>query len=337
MSAALAEIFNRSAAAMHEAWPEKLERLVVLVTSSEEPIYVSPAIAEHLTNNAVAVREAVHGRRLDLQRRGILGVVHERYLLAGEIVQLIGMNAQPPGIYSARYTQKMLSIAIFDHEMGHLVVKGGYAHSALFAHRAECAADAYAALRHIQRFGMETDFFEHYNKAKLIVLGISAIHYTDAVVQQVKRLAETENLSSLSLRETAALAAKIASQCYIPDPILKKISAAFAPVQQAGIRQIGSKAAVSEESRQENVDAWLLFCRETLAVIKEHRDDPDIFRAGKRFLSHPVSKKFMAEWAQTDPFWKEALDFMGQHNPENAQAVRPAFESVRRFFRLMRL
>ena len=65
--------------------------------------------------------------------------------------------------------------------------------------------------------------------------------------------------------------------------------------------------------------------RAVLSVIRDNRNDPDIFEAGKRFLSYPPRKKFMEDLAKIDPYWKEAIDFIEQPVPlkEGAGVKRP--------------
>ena len=112
------------------------------------------------------------------------------------------------------------------HEIGHNVVKNGFS---LDTHSAECAADAYTALRHIQIFGNNrTDFFKYYgNRASTIVLGISPIHYTNNVTQKIKQLSKEIDISKLSLPKTAKLAEKIALENKLDKKTLQKISKAF--------------------------------------------------------------------------------------------------------------
>ncbi|MCK4945309.1 MAG: hypothetical protein KAS59_03500 [Alphaproteobacteria bacterium] len=39
-------------------------------------------------------------------------------------------------------------------------------------------------------------------------------------------------------------------------------------------------------------------------------NDPDIFKAGERFLSRPDIKKDLENMAKTEPYWKDALTFI---------------------------
>jgi hypothetical protein len=84
----------------------------------------------------------------------------------------------------------------------------------------------------------------------------------------------------------------------------------YYPLTRACAREIGSTTTVIDKLLAEDKEALNLFCRETLAVMKIHQNDPDIFDAGKSFLTHPSRKSFMDDAAKTDPYWRQALEFV---------------------------
>ncbi|MFH1159002.1 MAG: hypothetical protein V1721_09040, partial [Pseudomonadota bacterium] len=306
-------IFSETAAAAHEAFPEELKNLVVLTTSSELPAYIAPEIAAHLANNVADVR-AVTKAVIDHVRRHNAAGYTLRIPLAGVDVKLIALGETTEDIYTPLYTKEMVLTANSDHEIiGHLAVKNG--HSSLGpAHLSECAANAYAALRHIQRFGKETEFFERFNFADHVVLGFSPIHYTDPVVERVKQLAAETNISALSLRETAELAGKIALECRLSDETLKKIRTAFLPVAEA-------------YNKTERIDDAVL--RKCIEVMRQHTGDSDIYKAGKRFLSRPDIKEYLEDKARTDSSWKDALGFIKNHQTKPVvKRSTPAFPAL---------
>lgn len=325
MQQSLAQIFNETAATVHSAFPDKLKNLVILLCpSSETPVYVSPEIADLLTNNIAAVKQAVKKETNYMHTRNAAGIAYRSYPLAKTAVKLIALEEDVRGIFSLGNTKEMRVIYVLDHEIGHHVVKSGYpsSPSGVSLHRAECAADAYGILRHIQRFGKNTPFsrITAMRKAGSIVLFADVAHYTTDLIQAIIRLSETEKVSTLSLQETAALAEKIASECLLTGQVLEKIRAAFLPVHNACKEHIGSMWEVTEKLHQEDRGAYAFFLHKTLAVMRQHQSDPDIFKAGQRFLTaYPAMKTFMAEWAKTDGYWKEALSFI-----EKAPATPPA-------------
>ena len=280
MEASLAQTFNETTAAAYEAFPQKLKKLVVLLTpSSDTPVYASPDVANRLSKSADALRKDVAEITEYMQAQHWVGYAGRKYNLAGTFVDLIALDKSPEGLFSRRYTKNMLSIFNLDHEIGHHILRNGCVTAKVSEALAENAADAYAMLRHIQRFGKNTDHAGGIveNRACNIVLLADSEHSTADAVEKVIRLSEEMDISGLSLRETAALAEKIADECCLDDKTLKNIRKAFKPINDSLHKR-------------------------------------DIFKAGKRFLNTPAIKKFMTESAKTDPCWKEALSFID--NPE---------------------
>ena len=212
-----------------------------------------------------------------------------------------------------------------DHEIGHHILKGGYPSGSFWSayQFAESVSDAYATLRHIQRFGKNTDHLGGYGESRafLIVLNPDIAHYTTDTIQRAFQIAEETDISKLSLRETAALAEKITDECRINDEMIEKLYTAFQPVYAAVKKNIGGVPDILVKLYGRDKEAYEFFCHETLAVMKKHRHDPDIFKAGKQFLSYPAIKKFMIKSAKTDSYYKEALSFI--ENPETGVRKKP--------------
>jgi hypothetical protein len=320
----LSPVFNQTAAATYAAFPEKLHDLVLLLTSSDEPVFIAPAIADHLSNNAAAVKAVVEDITKALRDHNAAGVSNYSYPIADSRIKLIAINEEIRGIFSAGFTMEMMGSVALDHELGHLVVKNGGMETG--KHLAECAADAFAALRHVQRFGPDTDFFEAFNRTHPIVFGISPIHYTDKVVENVSKLIQTTDISDFSLQETAELAGKVALASCLDSDTLDKITAAFRPVAERCTKQLGNPRNMIDKLYQEDPKALDLYCREVLTVMKTHINDADICVVGSRFLSHPSRKRFMSEQAKTEPYWQAALEFITHNNniPQSpAKAGKP--------------
>jgi hypothetical protein len=103
----------------------------------------------------------------------------------------------------------------FDHELGHILTKRSEQNSAFPL--SECSADAFAAIRHIQRFGNETGVLEHvawYRAFKLVDRGQS-LHFTTPVIDKIIFDSRTQDFSKLSPLETVEAAKKYADD-YTP-------------------------------------------------------------------------------------------------------------------------
>ncbi len=323
MQTHLEQTFNETAAAAYEAFPQELEKLVVLlVPSSDTPVFISPQVADQLTKDTAAIKKAVTSLTTSMQIRGAAGLANRYYYLAGTRVNLIALdNKNPLGVFSRRFTKEMSLLFALDHEIGHHILKNGYPTGKVSGQLAESAASAYAALRHIQRFGTNTLGAEGERAAHTIVLRSNIEHYTTDAVHKALQI-PMEEISGLSLHETAALAEKIADECRLDYKTLEKIRAAFRPVYESCKKHIGGNADIAKKLYAEDREAYTLFCRETVSVMRSHPGDPDIFKAGKEFLNYPPVRKFMTEAAQTDSSWQRTLGFIDNHDPARSAMPR---------------
>lgn len=126
---------------------------------------------------------------------------------------------------------------IVDHEIGHLVTAYGMPrHASRTLH--ECSADAYAALRQLQRFenGMQGVEKLRLRRAQRLVSleGMRhASHFTSFTLEKLIELTPHLPLGQLSAQQTAELAARIAIAHTPNDQIVKNIVEAFAPFHTA--------------------------------------------------------------------------------------------------------
>jgi hypothetical protein len=314
MTISLEEIFNKTAVDAHTVFPHALEKLVILlVPNSDTPVYVSPGVANQLTKNTAIMKRVVEILTDKMRARDCVGMAGRNWQLYGTHIDLIALDKENErGAFSDRYTKNMRLILTLNHEIGHLILKNGHPSSEVSAQLAESAATAYAMLLHIQLFGKDTDHAGDYagTRAFLMVALSDTTHYVADTVEKVFQLAEDTDISDLSLLETAALADKIATECRMDDKILEKIRNAYLPVNEACKIQIGNDEEITKKFYSEDKEAYALFCRETVAVMKSHPYDPDILKAGKRFLNYPAIKNFLMESVKTDSCWKQALSFL---------------------------
>ncbi|MBI3440277.1 MAG: hypothetical protein HY052_00450 [Proteobacteria bacterium] len=280
-SPSLAQLFNGYAEQYRNAFPEQLKSL--LVVSTTQPVYASPDLAEFLTSHAAEVREMIKEAAQRMRAEHTAGTAGKEVSDSGTI-NCISVNIADTSTkryVSDKFSQVMNASALFDHEMGHLVVKEGWPDDSR-PHIAECAADAYAVLRHLQRFGGATDIFEQapYTVAVQAIFEPPPIHYTSAAIQQVARLHQGGILDifSLSLQETARVAGDIALQYSLDDNTLDKIHAAFSPVRER-----------YKESRRDEQK----ILKAIIQVMRDNKNDHDIYRAGKLYLHSAGAKEHL--------------------------------------------
>ena len=172
MQQSLEQTFNETAAAAYKAFPQQLARLVVLlVPDTDKPVYVSPEVAGQLTQSTAAIGDAVARATRYMRDRSWAAYAERDHRLAGTRVNLIALDHEKTaGFFSARYTKEMKLIFTLDHEIGHHIMRNGFPVGGVSPQEAESAADAFAMLRHIQRFGKNTD------QAGNICESVAALH-----------------------------------------------------------------------------------------------------------------------------------------------------------------
>ncbi len=303
---------NKVAAEAHQAFPEKLERLVVIFPPLETPVFVAPAVAAHLAENVAAVKKAVREWADCMRKRYCAGVASRNYPLAGIRVDMIAQAGDCIGDGSVE--SRLFN---FHHEIGHHILRNGYP-DVVSAQKAECAADAYAMLWHIQRFGMDTWIVRsraQFNAA-LMIFNEDTDHYTVKALQRAIEVAKEKDLSALSPREIAAEAENIADACALDEETLGRVCNAFEPARAHLDKEMGGRQVVMNKLYKSDKNAIPAFCRVVLDVMCVHADDADIFEAGKQYLSRPCVAAFMQEQAKTDPFYKDALAFLDRESAE---------------------
>lgn len=305
MQNTLMKAFNESAAAAHAAFPERLQNLVVLSDAMDTPVYVAPEAAEALSKNTEAVKKAIKQEAYELHRLFAAGLAMASRPIAGVDTKLIALMDKPPGDFTEKYTAEMRALFVLDHEIGHHVVETGRGKG---RHLGEASADAFGLLRHVQRFGTETDYFTSGTRAGSMVLGTSPIHQTQAIYDRVAKVAKEMDLSKLSLQETAELAKTIATGEAYDGNTFYRVSKAYENAANIYLQQIGNPREIDDKLVADDAATRVLIASVTLAVMKQHANDRDVIKVGQQYLNGRRMKKWLTEQAEHNPFYKQVLE-----------------------------
>jgi len=134
---------------------------------------------------------------------------------------------------------------VFDHELGHVVSPNGARNIASMT-RHECVADIYSALRHYQRYGLESDAVERLMlvRAQRIVSLAGKRHREHFTGDALEKLLEEKDkiqIMGLSGAETAELAGKLGTAFTPPDLHVADLSISFDQFQTGLARDRGEK------------------------------------------------------------------------------------------------
>lgn len=216
------EAFNAAAAQAVKAFPEVLRHLVV--TTVDDVVFTSPEIL----SSGVTRADLDTVRTMFVKHWAVHKMIDAS---CGELCDwpfgdhgvAIGINADARDVVNSQLWWN------FDHELGHLIVPNGNDADSLPMR--ECIAETYAALRHAQRHGVESEYIKDVNlgRANTIIGGYdAAVHYYHPLaLDKVETLKTQTDLSMLSAQETVDLTTQIVTECFWSgDNVRSKIQSA---------------------------------------------------------------------------------------------------------------
>lgn len=187
---------------------------------------------------------------------------------------------------------------ILDHELAHLVIKdpslaGENGQYKQFIK--EAIADAYALMRHYQRYGAESkhrnSIIDPWSRAAALALNKDTWHFSTIMLDEMIKLKDIIDYASLSPQQTAELAKRFAVEYTPPSSVVNKAVRKLRPVKKA--------YKASPDS-----DEWL----KTLAKITLNpKNDPYTFKLCSKILGGYLDGRIdqdgrSAPWATGD-YW----------------------------------
>lgn len=150
---------------------------------------------------------------------------------------------------------------VLDHELGHCAIKNGFGrdNSPYSALLAETVADAYALIRHYQRFGTDSGHANKYvdpgARAENFILGGDAEHFTSFVLAEIIKHKNEIDFNSLTVDETSDLARRFALEYMPPAPAVDDMFRSFNDVRKAFSQNFNSGVkALIEKALDPNTD-----------------------------------------------------------------------------------
>lgn len=199
---------EKEVAAFYRAYPDQASKIYFIDSSGAPGMLYRGGLpdedetAERLGHNGgLALNDALahkEGSRSDLYESEGYGCVHMNTTLPSQ-QYLLGHAAG----------KAVSDVFIFDHEIGHLLCKDGLGS----LNMGECVADAYATIRHIQRFGAGSSALQRLQerRAMEMIFGRDGSHFTAPVVERIVADSAHFDFAALSPQETAGLAQQYAA------------------------------------------------------------------------------------------------------------------------------
>lgn len=135
-------------------------------------------------------------------------------------------------------TSKKNLLLVLDHELAHLAIADGCPLDTLSSRViSESIADAYALIRHYQRFGADSnhehEFINPWERGNYFIQNQDNAHFTTFVLDEIIRRKHLIDFNGLSPHHTASLAWHFAMAYAPPGPVVAVLSNAFNKVNGA--------------------------------------------------------------------------------------------------------
>ena len=239
----LSEIFNRFAADARERFPHLKGQLLV-ADMNERKSYGHNEIDTAKTGlNPLTAREYLHDHQftkmMEKDSRMSSLATHD----PKQNVSVIFINDAVAGAERdnvSKETEQHL-LFVLDHELAHCAIKDGFTRAsantrdALSSLLAESIADAYALIRHYQRYGVEGETRNKYvspsARADNFVLGGDSGHFTSFVLDAIAKRKHEIDFNKLDPQQTADLARRFALEYMPPRQVVEDLSFTFAAIR----------------------------------------------------------------------------------------------------------
>lgn len=277
----LSEIFNAYASQTVRDFPELKGRFVIL--DVEKNVFHGKIDLEKTGFSSIAEASLYLGKHAENSKKTKLPetLANPKY----GIRPIFYNNPDDFRLFGGKSSPEEWNVVgILDHELGHLLVPNGVAADTTLSSKnfAECTADAYALIRHAQRYGDMTkvaDYVRWKRSYDMINTG-ETVHFTAYVIDALVEHKDKIDFKAMTPDQTRTLAWRFAAKYAPPTPVLNTLTLAFAPFRRA-LKENGKDF---EASLKTLADITLK------GVPKSH-----VFKTGKKILD-----KFLYDYMRYD-------------------------------------
>jgi hypothetical protein len=139
---------------------------------------------------------------------------------AAIVIDKAGARAGLPRLMGATASDDLEALNTYDHEIGHIVTREGYGRR-FGANMGENVGDAFATIRHLQRFGLDADIkaFSEMRAVEFVFRRDRGDHFSTPTVDAILAAAATFDFKKLTPAQTAEAANNFAI-AHAPHPAL---------------------------------------------------------------------------------------------------------------------
>ncbi len=199
----------------------------------------------------------------------------------------------------------------FDHELGHSIVPGGLSEEDM--NKAECLADAYAVIRHFQRYGADSAAIETIIAGRAFDLvfeehGYGRDHFTSPVTEQILAQRHDCDWDNMTPAQTVKLAQEFVRKYGMNEKQLDVIDEAFSPLHDKA-HSVRSGAVLPLKELAQRVFAT---------------DSSSIFKYGAAALELCIDQQAVGALLQGE-YWDVVRQRLGERHKVVAQPTSPVF------------
>jgi len=299
----IAEIFNDIVNSYEKNHSQEMSNLII--AHREGFLYLSEIGFNYLKEGSINRESIIEQSQTRCDENQLGGFVEDDgEILGTEDIALVYINTQKADNYfgEPKVTATYDNVFFLDHEMGHFLADD----ETISQHISESISDAHASLRHVARFGNNTNYFENLiNDVSLRPIFSSKFHYTVGALSAVDRLKTKVNISKIPESDLIICSNEIGRAYAYDDFILDNIEEAY---YDAFMAFTSNDVSFTKQNGLEVLVNTML----------ENKDDENIYRAGKLYLQIDFVKDTLKEFYETNKnFWDKSFAQMKKHEEKS--------------------
>lgn len=244
----LSEIFNKFAADAVERFPQLKGRFLIADMNERKAYGHKDLDAKKTGLNAETAREYLRDHPVTQEMTKNKGASSCALQDPKQNVSVIFINEDLPPEQTQNVSKEAEKHLLFvlDHELAHCGIKDGFGRaSSPRDYRillGESVADAFALIRHYQRYGVDSNADNKYigpaARADNFVMWGDSTHFTSFVLDAIAKRKHEIDFDKLTVEQTSELARRFALQYMPPERVVQDLQFTFEPIR----RQFASRA-----------------------------------------------------------------------------------------------
>ncbi len=277
----LSDVFNEFAKESVRQFPDAKGKLLIHDTN-ESATYGREDLDKKSEKSLSAVDAFVKRRTKDKNRQTYADTSKQLklfFILYDEPVNENHIKSLP------KKTEKEI-LYILDHELAHLVIKDPPLEGETERYKSaigEAIADAYAMIRHYQRYGTnsahKSSIIDPWARAGALTLNGDDIHFSTLMLEEIIKRKDTIDFKALDPQQTAELARRFAVKYTPPSSVVNNIFKKMKPVQKIYDDEPDSNKWLKELARitldPQNDAITFTICKKILDGYLDGRTDMD--------------------------------------------------------------